>query len=523
MGLTNSAIDARMELKLLRRQASGQARSSFPAFIRYLSPNYYMGWFHLRLAKAIDQFVEDVLRRRSPRLIIEAPPRHGKSTQASRLLPAYLLGRDPDLEVLSTSYGDALATEFCADVQRIVDSEIYHDVFAETMIPGIYGKRTAARRASGHFGIIGRKGVYRAIGLGSALTGRGADILIVDDPFKGKEDSSSPSQRGKIYSNFVSAAMTRVHKGGGIIIIATRWHEDDIIGRILADEQWAQTWQRVSFPAIATEDEYDSDGTTLLRSKGDVLCEALKSKGELEELRRSMSVSMWSAIFQQAPSPEAGGLLKRYHWRYWQPIGANFPPVIVENDEGENVEVYPEELPRVFERGIQSWDLNFGDAKNDDPDYVVGLAIKTRGAKRFIMERYKQRADFTETIRAMRDMIERFPECSAKYVEKAANGTASINLLENMYGITGLIPIPKDKNKYLYADTANDQLRAGNWYLPHPRMAPWVDDFLYTLAMFPNGKNDDDVDAWSQAAIRLQGASRLDIFLNEVPVIPIPA
>jgi predicted phage terminase large subunit-like protein len=510
-------FDVQLEIALQLEMDRREARCSFPAFIRYMKPDYYMGWFHERLAVAVNRFVDDVLARRSPRLIIQAPPRHGKSTQASRLLPSYIMGRDPDLEVLSTSYGDSLAYEFCSDVQRIIDSETYHEVFPRTMIPGLFGKRTAARRAANHFSLIGRDGVYRAIGLGSALTGRGADVLIVDDPFKGREDSQSPAQRGKVYSNFVSAAMTRVHKGGGIILIATRWHEDDIIGRILADQEWAQHWQVISFPAIATEDEYASDGQ-LLRSKGEALCPVLKSLDELNELRRSMSLSMWSAIFQQTPSPEAGGLLKRYHWRYWQPVGANLPPVVVENDVGEKVEIVAEELPKLFERGVQSWDLNFGDSRDGDPDYVVGLVIKCRGAKRFIVDRYKTRADFTETIAAMRSMIDKYPECSAKYIEKAANGTASINLLENMYGITGLIPIPKDKNKYLYADTANDQLRAGNWYLPHPKLAPWVDDFLYTLAMFPNAKNDDDVDAWSQAAIRLQAGARLDIFLNEIEV-----
>ena len=490
---------------------------SFPAFVRFMQPGYYMGWFHERLAKALNEFVEDVVAKRSPRLIIEAPPRHGKSTQASRLLPPFILGRDPSLEVLSTSYGDALANEFCADVQRIMDSEQYHDVFPETMIPGIYGKRGVVKRAADHFGIIGKKGAYRSAGLGSALTGRGANVLIVDDPFKGREDSQSPTQRSKIWGNFTSAAMTRVHKGGGIIIIATRWHEDDIVGRIMADKEWAATWKVVSFPALAVDDEYDHDGT-LLRAKGEPLCPQLKTLPELLELKRSMSLSMWSAIFQQSPSPETGGLLKRYHWRYWQPAGANLPPVVVENDDGQQVEVYAEEIPKMFERNVQSWDLNFGDSRDNEPDFVVGLVVKTRGAKRFIIDRYKKRADFTETVKAMRDMIEQYPECSAKYVEKAANGTASMNLLETTYGITGLIPVPKDKNKFLYADTANDQLRAGNWFLPHPRIAPWVDDFLHTLTMFPNGRNDDDVDAWSQVAIKMQSSGRLDVFLKEVEV-----
>jgi predicted phage terminase large subunit-like protein len=506
-----------VELRIREAIKQKRAARNFSTFVRFMQPDYYMGWFHQRLANALNRFAEDVIAEKSPRLIIQAPPRHGKSTQASRLLPPYLHGRCTDLEILSTSYGDAIALEFCADVQRIMDSTHYHGVFPDTMIPGIYGKRGIVKRSADHFGIIGRLGAYRAAGLSSALTGRGADVLIVDDPFKGREDSQSPTQRSKIYNNFVSAAMTRVHKGGGIIIIATRWHEDDIVGRILADKEWAAQWTVVSFPAIATEDEYDEQGD-LLRRQGEALCPQLKSLKELNELRHSMSISMWSAIYQQAPSPETGGLLKRYNWRYWQPIGAGLPPVVVEDEEGRKIEIIAEELPRLFDRNLQSWDLNFGGKTKGDGDYVVGLVIRTRGAKRFIVDRYKEKADFTETIRAMREMIERYPECSAKYVEKAANGVASMSLLENNYGITGLIPIPKDKNKFLYADTANDQLRAGNWYLPHPQLARWVDDFLHTLTMFPNAKHDDDVDAWSQAAIKLQTSARLDVFRTEVEV-----
>ena len=106
---------------------------------------------------------------------------------------------------------------------------------------------------------------------------------------------------------------------------------------------------------------------------------------------------MWRSIYQQRPAPETGALLKRYHWRYWQPAGANLPPVVVIDDDGNTREIHAETLPTMFDRGCMSWDLNFGDARTGDPDYVVGLAIRTRGAKRFIVDRYKKRADFTET------------------------------------------------------------------------------------------------------------------------------
>jgi predicted phage terminase large subunit-like protein len=510
MGVTLQNAAAAHELQILFALEKLSARKSFASYIRFMEENYFMGWFHRELAEALNRFSHDVIARKAPRLIIEAPPRHGKSTQASRLLPTYLLGLSPDLEILSTSYGDAIAFEFCADVQKVMDSEKYHALFPETIIPGIYGKRGVAKRAADHFGLIGKRGHYRAAGLFSALTGRGADVLIVDDPFKGREDSQSPTQRSKIWNNFTATAMTRIHKGGGIVIIATRWHEDDLIGRIESDKEGAKLWHRVNFPAIAVEDEPH-------RKKGEALCPQLKSLAELVELRRSMSVSQWSAMYQQAPSPEEGGLLKKVHWRYWQPEGEDLPPVVVEAEGGKMVEIQAEPLPKMFERSIQSWDLNFGGTR--ESDFVVGLIIKSRGAKRFILDRFKARADFTETIHAMRSMMAKYPECSAKYVEKAANGTASMNLLENTYGITGLIPVPKDKNKFLYADTANDQLRAGNWYLPHPMIAPWVEDFLFTLTMFPNAKHDDDVDAWSQAAIKMQSSARLDVFLKEIEVV----
>ena len=253
-------------------------------------------------------FADDVVAKKSPRLILEAPPRHGKTEAASRLLPAFLLGLNPDLEILSTSYGDALAYEFCADVQKLIDSEKYHALFPETRIPGIYGKRGSVKRAADHFEIIRHSGHYRAAGLVlSAFTGRGADVLIVDDPVKGLEDSLSAAQRAKAYATFASVAMTRVHKGGGIIIIATRWHEDDIIGRILADQTWGSTWQHLSFPAIAEEDEYDEAGQ-LLRQRGAPLCPELKS---LTELHRTQGATLHVHVV--VPSISRGQHRRRVH------------------------------------------------------------------------------------------------------------------------------------------------------------------------------------------------------------------
>jgi predicted phage terminase large subunit-like protein len=447
----------------------------------------------------LDEFLTDVVAKRSPRLMLFAPPQHGKSELVSRHFPAYALGRYPHLRIIATSYGASLAFDLSGDVQRIMDSDVYHRLFPATVIPGQYGVRGSATRRLDDFGVIGHSGSYRCAGVDGAVTGRSCEILLCDDPFKNYLEAHSLSIRDGIWKNFTTALRTRVQDGGGILIVSTRWHLDDLCGRLL--EREPERWSVVSFPAIAVSDEEH-------RKQGEPLSEERYSLEALTELRSAMDEYLWNALYQQNPTPEGGGMLKRHRWRYWQYPGQQLPPVAVVNDKSEIVEVAPEELPASFNRHIQSWDLAFEGKSTSD--FVAGLDIRVSGAKRYIVDSVHARMDFTETIAAIEHFRAMHPDVSGIFVENRANGAAAIATLTQR--VTGINAVDATKSKYDRAYAASDELNAGNWYLPHPQIASWVNDFLFEASSFPRSKHDDWVDAWSQAVAKLNSGVDYSMF-----------
>lgn len=210
------------QLELARRKA----RRSLRNFILYTFKDFEMGWFHEEVCNTLDQFMQDVIAKKSPRVIITAPPRHGKSQVVSRDFPAYFLGRNPDKSVIACSYGADLATRMNRDVQRIMDSPAYQQLF-EVYLAGrsaseITGDYSAYSRTTSLLEIVAHDGSYRSTGVGGGITGQGCDVLIIDDPIKDKEEAYSETIRDKIYDWYTSTARTRVSPGGGIIVMADR-------------------------------------------------------------------------------------------------------------------------------------------------------------------------------------------------------------------------------------------------------------------------------------------------------------
>jgi hypothetical protein len=365
-----------------------------------------MCWFHRTLCDLLDQFLDDVVAKKSPRLLVFAPPQHGKSEICSRRFPAYAFGRYPHLRIVACSYGANWALELSSDLQRIMDGESYHKLFPATVIPGQFGIRGSATRRLDNFGIVGHAGGYRASGTDGSVTGKAAEILLVDDRIEGYGEAHSLLVRDSIYKNFQSSLRTRVQSGGGILIVSTRWHLDDLAGRLLESEPGR--WQVVSFPAIATENEPH-------RKAGEALSEERYTLDDLNEKRAGMDEYLWACLFQQSPVPEGGGLLKRWRWKYWQPAGMNLAPVVAENDKGEVIEVAAEESPASFSRHIQSWDLAFEGKQTSD--FVAGLDIGVSGAKRYIVDSIHARLDFTETIEAIERFRAMHPGVSGIFVE----------------------------------------------------------------------------------------------------------
>lgn len=458
----------RLEHELQRRQA----RVHLADFVLYTYPSYQMGWFHKEVCEALDQFLADIKDKKSPRLILTAPPRHGKSELVSRRFPAFAFGQCPDLQIIATSYAADLSQRFNRDVQRIIDDDVYRQVFPDTTL---YGKniRTTSRsayiRTSDLFEIVNHKGVYRSCGVGGGITGTGADCLIIDDPIKDRACANSPTIRSGIYDWFTSTAYTRLSPGGGVIVMATRWHYDDLTGRLIdkMTTEDGEKWQVINYPAIAEEEEQ-------FRHIGEALHPERYSLKDLARIRESVGERDWAALYQQHPVPDGGGLFKEEWIHYYRKA----------------------DLPSRFDKIVASWDMTFKDGLNSD--YVVGQIWGRAGARFYLLDQVRGQMDFVKTKAAFIDLANLWPRATRKLVEDKANGPAIISELKDK--VAGVIPVTPKESKEARAYAVSTLWEAGNVYIPDHSEAPWVRrDFEPELLSFPAGKHDDQVDAMTQA------------------------
>jgi len=234
---------------LLRRN---KARTNFLDFITYTKKNYQVNWHHELMCRKIDDLLEGKIKR----LIISCPPRFGKSEVVSRRLPAYVLGKNPDASIIACSYSADLATKMNHDTQRIIDSPEYAELFPDTRLNSS-NVRTLSQgtflRNSDLFEIVGHSGVYRSCGIGGGITGMGFNSIgIIDDPIKNREEAESPTIRNKIWEWYTDTFYTRRENDAGILVTQTRWHEDDMIGRLLesSKNEDADQWEVISLPGF---------------------------------------------------------------------------------------------------------------------------------------------------------------------------------------------------------------------------------------------------------------------------------
>jgi predicted phage terminase large subunit-like protein len=330
---------------------------------------------------------------------------------------------------------------------------------------------------------------------------------IIDDPVKNRQDASSVAVRQSLWDWYVSTFRTRLAPGGGILITVTTWHEDGLEARLLRlaeSSATADQWTVIRLPAIAEEPipVYD------IRQIGEPLWPERYSLTEMEATKVTLGSYEWNALYQQRPSPDAGGILKRHWWRYWKPRGANLPPVLVKGEDGELVEIEAVELPSKFDEQLQSWDLTFKDTKGSD--FVAGQVFGRKGANKYMLDYYKERADIGSTMEQIVKYTNKWPDATAKLIEDKANGPAVIQMLRHK--VTGLIAVEPQGGKISRAHAAAPEVESGNVYLPHPALYPWVSDFIDSCAGFPNMANDDDVDAFTQAMIRMASKRTIDDF-----------
>jgi len=393
------------------------------------------------------------------------PPRHGKSEFISRYSTAWILGKFPDTRIILASYEADFAATWGRKARDLLEE---HG-------PSLFGIRVSGKSsAANRWDIEGHEGGMITAGVNGPITGKGADIGIIDDPVKNDQEAMSVTYQERTYEWYKSTFRTRLQRDGAIILIMTRWNENDLAGKLLAaQEEDGEKWEVVNLPAIAEE------GDLLGRDPGQPLCPDLFTIEALRSIEKAVGSFWWASLYQQRPSPAEGGILKRNWWQYYR------------------------QTPDRFDEVIQSWDMAFKDTKT--ADFVVGQVWGRKGADKYLLDQVRDRMDFPATVQAVRSLSAKWPQARNKLVEDKANGPAVIATLKNE--IPGLIAVNPEGGKVVRAQAASPDIEAGNVYLPDPSVAPWVHDFIEECAAFPNGANDDQVDAMTQALIRFANKS----------------
>lgn len=432
----------------------------------------------------VDDAVAWAYRTRGARLAISLPPQEGKSERVTKTGTLWALIRNPELRIGIVSYSQSLAEGFGRDVRNWVASNNGDEGTLDL------GLRIARDNGSARrWQLDGHRGGLVCVGIGSGLTGRPLDALVIDDPFADREQAASAYYRERVWSWWQAVGSTRLAPGAPVIVILTRWHEDDIVGRLLAAED-GHRWRVVNIPAYADHDPDAGQTDPLGRAPGQWLVSARnRTTAEWEAIRLQVGSRVFAALYQGRPSPDTGDVWQRSWWRrYSTPLWSQHPTVPGAYRVHECDEL------------LMSWDMAFKDTKSSD--FVVGQVWARRGADVFLLDQVRKRMSFTDTVTAFTAMVARWPECTARLVEDKANGTAVINTLKSK--IPGIVSISPTESKYSRASAVAPMIEAGNVFLPAADIAMFdVDELVEEAAAFPNGAHDDQVDATSQALARL--------------------
>lgn len=448
-----------------------ESRQSFMTFVKKVWPHFIEGAHHKRMANAFER----VARGECKRLIINMPPRHTKSEFASYLLPAWFLGNFPEKKIIQTSHTAELAVGFGRKVRNLVDS----DVFSETF-PGV--GLQADSKAAGRWN-TNQRGDYFAIGVGGAVTGKGADILIIDDPHSEQEAAlaaTSPEIYDKVYEWYTSGPRQRLQPGGSIVIVMTRWSQRDLTGQVLkADAQrGGEGWEVIEFPAILPS--------------GKPLWPSFWSLAELEALREELPNGKWQAQYQQNPVGNESAIIKRDWWKWWE-----------------------EDNPPECEYILQSWDTAF--EKNNRADYSAGTTWgvfthhKDNQKYLILLNTYKKRVEFPELKKdVLREYNEYEPD--TLIVEKKASGAPLIYDLRAMGIPVSEYTPSKGQDKFARLNSVSDIIASGKVWVPRTR---WAEELVDEIASFPSGEHDDLVDSTTLALMRFRQGGFLRLPADE--------
>jgi predicted phage terminase large subunit-like protein len=441
-------------------------RSHLYAFIQrsflelYPESEFHHNWHIEKIAEELEKCARGETRR----LIINMPPRSLKSHCASVAFPAWLLGRRPSEKIIAVSYGQELADKHARDCRRVIMSPWYQRAFASRL--------SSARPPTSDFSTT-QNGFRLSSSIGGALTGRGANFIIIDDPLK-PEEALSDTQRKAVNENFAHTLLSRLNnkETGCIIVIMQRLHEEDLVGYLLAHGGW----KLLRFPAIAETDEaYEisrlTGRKTFKRLAGEALHPEHESLSTLEAIRKTVGEYNFAGQYQQSPAPFGGGMVKREWFKYYS----------------------PSEHPETWKFIFQSWDT--ANKPNELNDHSVCTTWGVKDRNLYLLSVFRDRLDYPMLKRAVREQADRFSPRTI-LIEDKASGTQLIQELlhERMHAIKSYKPT-LDKVMRLYSVCSTFE----NGFVHLPSSAAWLDAYVHELVTFPKGRHDDQVDSTSQA------------------------
>lgn len=412
--------------------------------------------FHKWLANKVQSFVETETGNPYDILVLSCPPQHGKSLTVTETFPSWYIGKYPDKRCIIACYNDDFAGKFGRRNKQKID-EYGRPIFNVKL------KKSSDRdmEVFDHGGSIITRGIM------SGITGNSGDLILIDDPIKNRQEADSPTYRERLWEEWQNSIKSRTQAGTKIIIIQTRWHEDDLSGRVIREEQNVEV---VNIPVEAEADDI------LGREIGDALCPEIgKDNAWLQMFKRSYlsdpnggGVRAWNALYMGRPTSAEGNMFKREWWQYYSKLPDNIQFL-----------------------GI-SVDATFKD--NDTSDFVAIEVWGKLNGDYYLIDLIKRRMDFPETLRAIRHMAEKYPNKHSILIEDKANGSAIISMLKHEIG--GIVAITPKESKVARASAISGIVEAGNVYLPE--YADYVGEFVEEFASFPNGAHDDMVDACTQ-------------------------
>lgn len=457
----------------------------------------------------IASYLEKVARGEIKRLMIFAPPRHGKSEIVSKLFPGYYIGHHKGKRTVAVAtYGQDLSNEIGIALQQRMNSETYREIFPEATPSD---SANAIKRM-----VTINGGGYLTIGIGGALTGKGAHLRILDDPNKNREEAESDLEQQKQWDWWTSVFATRgeqeIRETGPtadedespIVIILTRWSDKDIAKRLMDKQKEEEAagitngdkWTILNLPAIAESKDdplgrpvpSDVDDASTW-SDANALWPQKFSARKLAALKVAVGPRDWNSLYQQRPSSAKGDIYIRDRWGVYQ------------------------EVPKECDKPVQSWDCNYRDT--DGSDFACGFVARVRKKTSvYIMDRWKGRWSLAVLCAKVKEAKTLYPDTTAIYIERKANGEAVIQTVSK--DIPGVVAVDPESlgSKIARNEAAAKYQNAGNIYLP--LNAPWVDDFIEQLAAWPNGKNDDDADAFAQLVLMELGMPSTDALIRAI-------